>query len=186
MDGDERPRGILTEADRAYLRGETELASEQSERNARARIRDRVHEGIRDFEVLIEHLSDRDRQLIFEKRFEEMHGPDAFDALVSALAFLYLGIDDTELSFEEILREGINVAEAGRDRSASVTFDRTFHSLTTDHLKRRLEDGESLTLTEIAYLHRSDEVSRSELASYLSEDPREIDDGRIQAKVTNF
>jgi DNA-3-methyladenine glycosylase II len=42
MSDDGRDRGVLSPADRAYLRGETELGSAQSERNARARIRDRV------------------------------------------------------------------------------------------------------------------------------------------------
>ena len=186
MTSDDRPRGILTKADRAYLRGETQLANDQSERNTRRRIRNRVLESTRDFEVLVEHLSERDRQLIFEKGLGELDGPVAYDVLVSALAFLYLGIEDTDCTVEEILREGINVAEAKRDRSASVTFDRTYHSLSTDQLLRRLKNGESLSLTELAYLQRSDELSRNELAEYLTADEQEIDDGRIQAKVTHF
>ncbi|WP_049928532.1 hypothetical protein [Halopiger goleimassiliensis] len=186
MKGGERDRGILTPADRAYLRGETQLASDQSERNARSRIRNRVRESIRDFEVLIEHLPERDRRLVFEKQFDELDGPAAYDALVSAIAFLYLGVEDTDFAVEELLGEGINVAEAKRDRSASVTFERTYHSLSTETLLDRLEGGESLSLTELAYLQRSDDLSRSELAEHLADDETEIDDGRIQAKVTNF
>lgn len=189
MNRDDRPRGILSAADRAYLRGETELASEQSERNTRARVRDRVYDGVLDFELLVERLSERDRKLIFEKRFGEMDGTAAFDALVSAVAFLYRGIEDTDLAFETVLSEAINVAEAGEERAATVDLDVTFHALTADELLRKLERGKSLSLTELAFLHASSEVSSRELARYLGESAEGrdgIDDGRIQSKVTDF
>lgn len=188
MSDENRDRGVLSPADRAYLRGETELASEQSERNARARVRDRVIDSILDFEDLVEHLSKRDRELIFE-RFEEMDGAEAFDALVSAMAFLYRGIDHTDLAFETVLREGINVAEAENDRAATVEFELTFQSRNVDQLRHKLERGETLSLTEFAYLQSSREVSRDELARYLGDTGSatdDIDDGRIQSKVNDF
>ncbi|WP_227352844.1 hypothetical protein [Haladaptatus salinisoli] len=188
MKGSERKRGILSRADRAYLRGEADLASTQSERNARARIRDRIHDSVLDFELLVECLSERDRELVFEKRFENADGTEAFDALVSAVSFLYRAIEDTGLEFETVLHEGINVAEAKDDRAATVRLDVTFQSLTAEQLLRKLESGETLSLTEIAYLHESDEVRADELARYFrdAEATSEIDDGRIQSKVTNF
>lgn len=189
MSRDERTRGILSRADRAYLRGEADLANVQSERNARARIRDRISQSVLDFELLVERLSDRDRALVFEKRFGSMDGTEAFDALVSAIAFLYRATKDTDLDFETVLTEGINVAEVGDDRAATVDFDVIFHELTADQLRRKLERGETLSLTEIAYLHESDEVRMDELARYFrdaDEATSKIDDGRIQSKVTNF
>lgn len=189
MSGDKRERGLLSQADRAYLRGKTEFASVQSERNARARIRDRIYESMFDFELLVEHLSERDRELVFGNRFTEIDGTEAFDALVSAVAFLYRATEDTDLDFETVLQEGINVAEAKDDRTATVRLDLTFQSLTAEQLRKKLERGETLTLTEIAYLRESDEVRMDELARYFkdAEDATaEIDDGRIQSKVTNF
>lgn len=192
MTGDEtdpeRDRGILSPADRAYLRGETEFASAQAERNARARIRDRIYDAVLDFELLVDQLSDRDRELVFENRAGTGDGTEAFDALVSAVAFLYRVTDDAHVEFETILIEGISLAEAKQGRAATVEFDLTFHSLTVDQLRTRLERGEQLSLTEIAYLHQSDEVRMDELARYFAddEDASEIDDGRIQSKVTNF
>lgn len=188
MSGDERARGILSQADRAYLRGETELASVQSERNTRARIRDRIYESVFDFELLVEHLSEKDRELVFEKRFERIDGTEAVDALVSAVAFVYQATNDTDVEFETVLKEGINVAEAKDERTATVNFDLTFQSLTAEQLRKKLERGETLSLTEVAYLHESDEVRMDELARYFREDEEatEIDDGRIQSKVTNF
>lgn len=184
-----RERGVLSQADRAYLRGETEFASAQSERNARSRIRDRIHDAVLDFEVLIEHLPDHDREIVFEKRFGRMEGTEAFDALVSAVAFLYQAIDDTEVAFETVLKEAINLAEAKDDRAATVDLDLTFQTLSAEQLQHKLEQGESLSLTEIAYLHQSDEVGPDELAAYFATAEaatEEIDDGRIQSKVTNF
>lgn len=189
MSEDSRPRGILSEADRAYLRGESDLASTQSERNTRARIRDRIFDALLDFELLVEHLSEHDRELVFEKRVENMEGAEAFDALVSAVSFLYRATADTSLEFETVLNEAINVAEAKNGRVATVRLDTTFQSLTVEQLVHKLESGETLSLTEIAYLHDSDEVRMDELARYFrdtDEATSKIDDGRIQSKVTNF
>lgn len=188
MAGDERERGILSPADRAYLRGESDLAGVQSERNTRARIRERVYHAVLDFELFVEHLSDRDRKLVFEEWFDEIDGTEAFDALVSAVAFLYRGTADTDLEFETVLREAVNLAEAGDDRAATVDLDLTFHALSGEQLRQKLRRGEELSLTEIAYLHESDDVPTDELARHFrdAEDATEVDDGRIQSKVTSF
>lgn len=185
MSGDERERGILSPADRAYLRSETDFSSVQSERNARARIRDRLYAGVRDFELLVEHLEDHDRELVFEKRFGNAAGPEAFDALVSALAMLYQGVDDTDLEFEAVLHEAVNVAEASEGRAASVDLDVTYERLSPESLLHKLGQGEELSLTELAYLHGHDDVSRDRLARYVADDET-VDDGRIQSKVTEF
>jgi hypothetical protein len=184
-DEHERDRGILTGSDRAYLRGETEFASVQSERNARARIRDRLFEGVRDFELLVEHLDERDRKLVFEKRFGNADGAEAFDALVSSLALLYRGIGDTDLDFGEVLNEAVNVAEASEGRAATVDLDVTYERLSPESLLHKLESGEELSLTELAYLHGHDDVSRDRLARHVADDET-VDDGRIQSKVTEF
>lgn len=184
----ERDRGILSPADRDYLRGNADLRSVQSERNARARIRDRVFDATLDFELLVEHLAARERELVYGKRFDALDGADALDALVSMQAFCFQAVAETDLDFATVLREGINVAEARNERAASVDFDVTYQSLTAEQLRHKLERGESLSLTELAYLHQRDDVDMDELARYLQDaDPTdEIDDGRIQSKVTNF
>lgn len=193
MDGDGergrdggRDRGMLSPADRRYLRGESDLASVQSERNTRARIRQRVYDALLDFEVLVEHLDDHDRTLLFGGQVDE-GGTEAFDALVSAVAFVYAGVGDTDLAFETVLREGINLAEARDERAATVALDVTYHALDAETLRAKLERGDDLTLTELAYLHESDAVSRDELAAHLGSDRRaDVDDGRVQAKVTDY
>lgn len=61
MSADDRPRGILSPEDRAFLRGEAEFEHEASARNARKRIRERVRHGLADFGLLFEHMERRDR-----------------------------------------------------------------------------------------------------------------------------
>ncbi len=186
MTGD-RPRGILTPADRAYLLGDREYDSEQTARNVRARIRDRIEAATYDFETLVEGLDERDRRLVFDERFGAESGAGAFDALVSAVAFLYLAVGDTDVGFETVLAEGINVAEATEDRVATVDFSVSRAERSPEALRRKLELGEDLTLTEIAALQESDEVSESELARYLGEErAADVEDGRIQSRVTDF
>jgi hypothetical protein len=181
-----RDRGILTAADRAYLRGETDLGSVQSERNTRARIRGRVSEALLDCELLAERLDDRDRDLVFGKTIDEA-GAEGFDALVGAVAFLYDGVGRTDLDFETVLREGINRAEAADDRAASVDLSVTHHAMDADQLRAKLEAGEALSLTEIAHLYESDAVGREELAEYLEGDRGDgIDDGLVQSRVTDY
>lgn len=186
-DSGERGRGVLSPADREFLRGDRELSSVQAERNARARIRERVYDALLDFEVLVEHLEARDRELVFGKRASDADGTEAFDAFVSTLAFLYGGLGETDLDFETVLREGVNLAEASNDRAATIDYDVTFHALDADHLREKVDAGESLSLPEIAFLYESDDVTRNELADLLGESRADgVEDGRVQAEVTDY
>jgi len=186
LDSSARDRGVLTPADRAYLRGDRTPGSVQAERNVRNRVRTRVHDALLDFEVLVEGLEDRDLDLVFASTLDDGDDTDAFDALVSAVAFLYRGVDRTSMDFETVLREGVNLAEAADDRAATVSLDVTNHDLDVDHLTTKLEAGESLSLTEIAYLYESTAVGRDELAGYFDDDAGDLDDGRVQSKVTDY
>ena len=186
-DSSERGRGVLSPADREFLRGDRDLSSVQAERNARARIRGRVYDALLDFEVLVEQLEDRDRELVFGKRASDADGTEAFDGFVATLAFLYRGLAETDLAFDTVLREGVNRAEAANDRAATVDYDVTFHALDPDHLREKVTAGESLSLPEIAFLYGSDDVTKDELADLLGESRAEaVEDGRVQAEVTDF
>jgi hypothetical protein len=180
----ERDRGVLSPADRAYLRGDREYGSVQAERNARARIRRRAFDALLDFELLVERLPERDRELLLSGDVAEA-GTDGFDALVSAMAFCYEGAERAGVDFETVLREAVSLAEAREDRGATVRLDVTYHALDADQLLAKLESDESLSLTEIAYLYESDAVGREELAAQFERDEG-VDDGRVQAKVTDY
>lgn len=186
MNGDERPRGILSPADRAYLRGDRTFESDQSERNARARIRRRVEAALYDAELLDDCLAERDRELVFEKHVGA--DPDGVRALIATLAFLYRGAEDASLSFETLLEEGVSRAEADRNVAASVDFDVRREPLDPDRLARKLRTTGSLTLSELAYLRESDDVSLDRLLDRYATDVGTDDgeDGWVQAKMTNF
>lgn len=185
MSGDERPRGILSPADRAYLRGESDFASAQSERNARARIRERVRAGLYDADLLADALSGRDRELVFEKYFGG--DPAGIRALIGAVAFLYRGAEDAGLSFETLVEEGVSRAEAGRDRAANVEISVDRRPLDADRLVRQLRHTGSLTLSELAYLRERDDVSLDRLLDqYATDVDSEDDDEWVQAKMSRF
>lgn len=61
MSEDDRPRGILSPADRAYLRGEREFESESGARQARRRVRERTRHGIVDLGLVFHLMEQRDR-----------------------------------------------------------------------------------------------------------------------------
>jgi len=186
MDGDDRPRGILSPADRAYLRGETAFESGQSERNARARIRERVQAALYDADLLADALEERDRELVFDKHVGD--DPEGVRALIAAVAFLYRGAEDADLSFETLLEEGISRAEADRDRAATVAFDVEYQPLDANRLARKLRRTGSLTLSELAYLRESDDASLDRLLDeYATAVDSEVDaDGWEQATMNRF
>ncbi|WP_415380262.1 hypothetical protein [Halosimplex sp. TS25] len=186
MESNDRPRGILSPADRAYLRGGTTFESDQSERNARARIRERVLAGLYDADLLADALSERDRELVFEKHVGD--DPAGVRALIAALAFLYRGAEDAGLDFETLLEEGVSRAEADRNVAAAVEFDVHREPLDADRLTRKLRRTGSLTLSELSYLREADDVSLDRLLDRYATDVEtdEADDDWVQAKMTNF
>ena len=186
MSSDERPRGVLSAADRSYLRGETTFESDQSERNARARIRERVLAGLRDADLLADELSERDRELVFGKHVDD--DPEAVRALIAALAFLYRGVADAGLDFGALLEEGVSRAEAERSVAAAVEFDVRREPLDADRLTRKLRRTGSLTLSELSYLRETDDVSLDRLLDRYATDVEtdDADDDWMQAKMTSF
>jgi len=66
-DDTDRPRGILTPADRQFLKGETDYSSGQSERDARYRIRERFYNGILDLEIALRELESRDISMVMDR-----------------------------------------------------------------------------------------------------------------------
>lgn len=91
-------RGILTESDREYLRGNKEYAKEA---NKRRDIRERVYQSLHDFELLASELEGDDRRKIFNRLSEdsESHGSDE---IASVIEFLYKGLGDLSLDPDTI------------------------------------------------------------------------------------
>lgn len=109
MDFDtDRPRGILSPADRDLLLGEADMDHEQSRRNAEARIRQRVVDSIKDFDLLVHALKPKDRQQIFTKSVDD---PEFIDGLTRMLSFAYLGLKESGIEFSHVLEPAIRRTE---------------------------------------------------------------------------
>lgn len=150
----DRPRGMLSPADREFLLGETEMDHDQSRRNAEARIRERVTNALLDFNLLIHNLREKDRRQIFEKSMDD----DEFrEGLMAALSFAYAGTRDAGVDFAHVLEPAIRTTEeahAAKTLGSTVDVDVTFDVETTprtqlDDVTAKIEAGEVVTTAEL-------------------------------------
>lgn len=172
---DSRPRGILSPADRAYLTGEADLASDQSEYDARYRIRERIRHALLDFGLLFEHLAEQDCRQVFAPDADER---DTFtEGLVSAIAFLYLGTAEYDPPRENLFAEGIRRAaeREHEDESAFCSVRIDVERPTRAQLERIIrcveagayhELGESELRSLACFMHRRDQ-GRSDVLERL-------------------
>jgi hypothetical protein len=198
-DREERDRGVLSPADRKFLRSPKEYTRQATHEREQA-IRERAWNGFLDGSVLLEHTTPDQRREIFDgwKDFSEpvsdpadddRDRPDHFgdpaesrgkfiekiradSGFSSWLAFLYLGLSESdEFDFEAALRTGIERAEESRGR---IVTDLDFHvdareQRSLDELKSRFQRRVRLTTEEIQRLRAADEVTDADLVAYYDE-----------------
>lgn len=180
---DERGRGILTPDDREFLKGEKKYQNEQSERDARYRIRSRIKDAILDFSILLHHLDSRDREQVFSayedvgglSRTDEEVSGEAFRSLVEAtmfkkgisdaISFFILGVEDTNEVVDSVIESGIAGAEEEKgylveEVSVEISIKREKPEVET--LIERFESGEPLSEDEIEAVIRSGELNLDE------------------------
>ncbi|NHN47087.1 hypothetical protein G9464_05675 [Halostella sp. JP-L12] len=150
----DRERGLLTEADREFLLGEVEMEHEQSKRNAAARIRRRIENGILDFDLLVHYLDGRDRRQVFDAVAED----EAFlDGLAAMVSFAYIGLKEQGVDFERVLEPAVRGAEtayAVEQLSSNVEVDVTFEVETDVNsslsgIEERIADGTPVSPGEL-------------------------------------
>lgn len=171
----ERPRGVLTEADRRYLTGVSDLEPQShGERRARERIRERIINAFLDFRIIDRHLEDRDRKRIFSAFDSNQIFVDDADAplygigadehlgtLTDLLAFIYRGVEESGEDtspgpFELILEHAITRAKNPRDTAVYTPYDVELtiekapppERVNIDALVERIERGNVDMLTE--------------------------------------
>lgn len=169
----ERETALLTPAQREYLRGKKEFENDQSERDMRYKIRERVKNGLLDFELLADELEPRDRKQIFKDvrpaalrgdehiNVEEMPQIDELEGLVHTIAFLYLAARDADLPFEKAVELGITEANFERPfvpSEVEVSIDERVE-FDYDEIFDKIERGERL-----------DEIEYSAVKSLLLQD----------------
>lgn len=172
----DRDRGVLTPADREFLRTEGKnLGSEQSRRNTRRRIRKRIRNSIIDFDLIARLLEDEDRALVFEA--EEDHWDRVFQAGQKAMIeFLYAGLadaDEATMDFETVLKSGVHDAELERHEGpvfVDIDFDvETDVQFDLKDARERFENGSALTVAEIGALIATGTVDDPEQMAELAE-----------------
>lgn len=121
----DRDRGILTPSDREFLLGRKRDYTDHSKKQKRNRIRRRIRNSFLDFTILFEHLTDRDRQTVFDPDDEDRAAYT--QGIVDLLAFLHLGTMGYSTPFKDMLAQGVYKAEqelAGSDyRMVNVYFN---------------------------------------------------------------
>lgn len=108
-----RPRGILTQADRALLLGLKEYKHKQQYSNRRKDIRKRTANALLDFSLLRHSLQSKDRKRIFRNPAEEAGIDEAQfqESIQSMLYWTYLGLKEQQYDFDGFLAEAIEEAE---------------------------------------------------------------------------
>ena len=121
-----RPRGILTDADREYLRGERDL-SRQAEFERRKALDERVYHGILDLYFLLEYFPDERREALVDRSKPEKL--DLGPSIRGGIAFLWTFLPD--ISEEDVILDAIDAS-----------------------LKRRGWLGEADVTLNVEYTHR--------------------------------
>lgn len=175
---EDRPRGILSPADREYLKHPEEY-SDQAAYERRQAIVTRVHEAFHDFPLLVSRLEEERRREAFGDR--DLENKDhTINVLSSAFAFLYLGITDTvgpeELAkdaFEDLIGDGVR--NAYLQRGVSVDDVTVTIEVDTGPTIEELKEEENPDTETLFQLFRAGEVSLEEMEEYVEFTPLEDD-----------
>lgn len=185
MTDDERGRGILTEADRAFLRN----PDEYSRQNAHARqnaIGERVRNAILDFTVLFDNLDAEGYQRIFGRpptpKSQRYADPALEAGLRDALAFVFhssgakgyfLGHADssehtTGLEAERLLTETFDrLAWRYRYQLNTAALNIDAEMINWHDLVEELEAGHELNPEQLAHFLSHDDVDTSEIQAQV-------------------
>lgn len=181
-DTDDRPRGMLSPADRAFLRGEAEMTHEQSRRNAASRVRGRVGEAVRDFALLAHTFDGRDRANVFGA----VDDPAFRDGLTAMLSVTYLGLKEQGVEFADLLEPAVRKAEEvyaadtlGSAAEVSVDFDVTAsYGTSVADAAAKVRDGATVTPEELFSLTMTGDAALDDASRVLVQLPRDVDGER--------
>lgn len=178
-DGSERPRGILSPADRKYLLASDEELRDEYSRQARSKrdeaIHVRVRNALKDFQILVSELSQAD----FEKIFQQPSAGD-INGMTAALSFIYrgtrngvqvggFGFGSAKASFEPMLRRAIRNSEATLDGPDTnpLLFDVIFDHDTIITKKTVPADSDIERISAKIDADEINDLSRGELAWFI-------------------
>lgn len=102
---DNRDRGVLSPADRAYLQSDPESYSRQAQHAREAAIRTRLRNGIKDFTLILEHHDKFDVASVVEGDPEER--AEIRRGLIAMVAFLYGVARDFRPPSKQLIEMGV-------------------------------------------------------------------------------
>lgn len=201
----DRPRSVLTKADRRYLLDLSDLEPQShGERRARERIRERVVNAFLDLSIIEQTLEKRDRKLIFdafdsnkihpeESRLYGNGIPDHLGALTDTLAFIYRETKDSEgryPPFEQLLEHAIMNGEADPGAivlapySIELTIEKQHDVIDINTIIDRVESGNTSSLSEyemkafLQFLSTTDGVDTDTIREEATQRAEQIQEGR--------
>jgi len=174
----ERGRGVLTRNDRDWIVNRPEDLNESTKRQKAQRIRDRLHQSILDFPILLRHLDYADLKQAFEDRTDPEPGAQMHfsNALFDVIAVLYLGRlernEETAVGrgegwyFEEMASGGIKRAliESG----SSVENVEVSVNIERGPRFEEVEDLSDQTQDMLFQLHQAGEITGDEFSTAMS------------------
>ena len=179
IEGQQRPRGILSKTDREYLLGLKNYENEQSEANRRQDIRDRIKGSLKDFKIIWALLEEHDRDQVFSS-LDDDTVDDSIEAMVS---FIYLGLDGDIPRLEETIKRGIlageNASSEGETKQVDVSIN-IDHYPDVEAAKEKLQTSPlvELTVEEIGVLAKANELDPSHI--------EKMNDGHIHSAPGYF
>jgi len=165
---DGRPRGVLSNADREYLREPGDYSRQASHAREEA-IRERMANTILDYPLLANVLGD-DRLLDVVHEIGGQNGAQKglAGSLKAQIRFVYYIACVANMGGEQLIKDAIDEAKESR----------------VDVLKRRLEnDPTSLTLGELSDLYKAGEMPESDYENRFRDTIRTPDPGTTSLEV---
>lgn len=167
-----RDRGILTSSDREFLSGTNEL-TDQSARDARYRIRNRVKNSIRDIAFLDRFLEKKDRKPVAEAVFQNDNYSSANSSRVFSFPFrMLIDVEDDIEEGKSRLETALTTAlrTVTRDYlgnpedyivNVSVNISISYHKPDMEEIKEKYKNYNE-SYDELTFLMEKNEVSMDE------------------------
>lgn len=143
----DRDRGVLSKSDRNYLQTLGDELKDQSIRNTRQRIRDRIRNSLEDFDFLLQRPQERDFQTISD---DISRGSRLYESVTSTVAFCFRLVEYAGIDPEEIVEIAVRKNEPFAENvSVDIDYEVT-PPVDVDRVPDRIATGDLPDPVEVA------------------------------------